>query len=60
VDKFILDNADAIDIAHIHLVNREGQAVQLGCAPLLEMRLYKTPINRLTLGSLTNLRLTKL
>lgn len=60
VDKFILDNAESIDVAHLHLLNRDGQLLQLGCAPLLQMRLYETPINRLTLGSWNNLRVTKL
>ena len=60
VDKFILDNAESIDVAHLHLLNRDGQLLQLGCAPLLQMRLYETPINRLTLGLLNNLRVTRL
>ena len=59
-NSLILANADAIDVAHLHLINKAGQAVQLGCVPLMERRQYGLPINRRSLATWNNLRATKL
>jgi len=60
IDGFILENADAIDMARINLINLAGQAVQLGCVSLMDLRTFGKPINRMTLGSWNMLRVTRL
>ncbi len=60
VDGFVLDNAEAIDLARIHLVDCMGQAIQIGCVSLMNLRAAGRPITRLTLSSWNNFRPIKL
>jgi hypothetical protein len=60
VDGFVLEHADAIDMARIHRINLAGQAEQIGCVSLMDLRTFGKPINRMTLGSWNMLRVTRL
>ena len=51
IDAMVLANADALDLVRLNTVDSEGQAIQLGVAPLHQMRQTGQPINRITLGS---------
>ena len=60
IDGLILENEDALDMVRIHKVDQTGQAIQVGCVSLMDLRKAGRPITRLTMGSWDNLRVTRL
>jgi hypothetical protein len=49
-------NAEVLNGARIHLLNRAGEPIQLACAALGERRQHGLPIDRLSLATWNNFR----
>lgn len=60
IDAFVLTNAEEIDLVRFHLLDRSGQAIQVGAVSLMDLRDAGKEINRWNLGSWNNFRVTKL
>ena len=60
INAFVLTNAEEIDLARIHLLDRSGHAIQVGAVSLMDLRNTGREINRWNLGSWNNFRVTKL